>query len=85
MLAVLNVCEWLDLDWASKTLRPLPDNFLHAEWITLHDKPMFCDFVAFLRAELDRVGPAAVATSQDFFTRTANLELAFFDAACAQA
>jgi len=31
---------------------------VHAEWITLHDNPDFRGFVDFLRAELDRVGPA---------------------------
>jgi hypothetical protein len=24
------------LDWASRALQPLPNNFVHAEWITLH-------------------------------------------------
>jgi thiaminase/transcriptional activator TenA len=80
VLSVLNVAEWLYLDWASQA-RPLPSNFIHAEWITLHDNPDFRDFVAFLRAELDRVGPGAEHVSRDFFTRAVALELAFFDAA----
>jgi thiaminase/transcriptional activator TenA len=80
-LSVLNVAEWLYLDWASKAPQPLPANFVHAEWITLHDNPDFRDFVAFLRAELDRVGPAEEATSKDFFLRAVVLERAFFDAA----
>ncbi|MET3793598.1 TenA family protein [Aquamicrobium terrae] len=80
-LAVLNVAEWLYLDWAMKAPAPLPRNFVHAEWITLHDNPHFRDFVAFLRAELDRVGPAESETSRDFFSRAVALELAFFDAA----
>jgi thiaminase/transcriptional activator TenA len=50
--------EWLYLDWASRAPKPLPDNFVHAEWIKLHDNPDFRDFVDFLRAELDRIGPA---------------------------
>ncbi|TCM50997.1 thiaminase/transcriptional activator TenA [Rhizobium sp. PP-F2F-G48] len=79
-LAVLNVAEWLYLDWASRAQKPLPENFVHAEWITLHDSPDFRDFVAFLRAELDRVGPAEARVSQDFFLRAVALELAFFDA-----
>ena len=61
--------------------QPLPTNFVHAEWITLHDNPDFRDFVAFLRAELDRVGPAEEKTSKDFFLRAVALERAFFDAA----
>lgn len=79
-LAVLNVAEWLYLDWAAKAPQPLPDNFVHAEWITLHDNPAFRDFVAFLRAELDRVGPRQSAVTTDFFLRSVALERAFFDA-----
>jgi len=56
-LSVLVVTEWLYLDWASRAPKPPPDNFVHAEWIALHDSPGFCGFVDFLRAELDRVGP----------------------------
>ncbi|WP_349236635.1 TenA family protein [Bosea sp. AS-1] len=80
-LAVLNVAEWLYLDWAMKAAAPLPRSFVHAEWITLHDNPDFRDFVAFLRAELDRVGPAEEALSRDFFLRAVTLERAFFDSA----
>ncbi len=80
-LAVLNVAEWLYLDWAMKAPKPLPSNFVHAEWITLHDNPDFRDFVTFLRAEFDRVGPAEEAVSKDFFLRAVALERAFFDAA----
>jgi thiaminase/transcriptional activator TenA len=79
-LAVLNVAEGLYLDWALKAPKPLPVNFVYAEWITLHDNPAFCDFVAFLKAELDRVGPQEAALASDFYARTVALELAFFDA-----
>lgn len=80
-LAVLNVAEWLYLDWASRAPQPLPANFVHAEWITLHDNPFFRDFIDFLRAELDRVGPAEEALSRDFFLRAVLLEREFFDTA----
>src|SRR5580693_8557305 len=40
-LSVLVVAEWLYLDWASRAPQPLPVNFVHAEWITLHDNPGF--------------------------------------------
>ena len=33
-LSVLVVAEWLYLDWASRAPQPLPNNFVHAEWIT---------------------------------------------------
>lgn len=80
-LAVLNVAEWLYLDWAIKAPQPLSANFVHAEWITLHDNPDFRDFVAFLRSELDRVGPSEPDVTRDFFLRAVALELAFFDSA----
>ena len=78
-LAVLSVAEGLYLDWAIRSPRPLPTNFIHAEWVTLHDNDFFRDFVAFLHSELDRVGPAEADVARDFFLRTVDLELAFFD------
>jgi hypothetical protein len=33
-LSVLIVAEWLYLDWASRAPQPLPDNIVHADWIT---------------------------------------------------
>jgi thiaminase/transcriptional activator TenA len=80
-LSVLTVAEWLYLEWAKLTPEPLPTAFVHAEWITLHDNPGFRDLVGFLRAELDRVGPAEQDRCADFFRRTVALERAFFDAA----
>jgi thiaminase/transcriptional activator TenA len=80
-LSVLVVAEWLYLDWASRAPKPLPKNFAHAEWITLHDNPNFRGFVDLLRAELDRVGPAQADLCRDFFCRAVGLELSFFEAA----
>jgi thiaminase (transcriptional activator TenA) len=80
-LSVLVVTEWLYLDWASRAPRPLPENFVQAEWITLHDSPNLRAFVDFLRAELDRIGPAHADLCRDFFGRAVALELAFFDVA----
>ena len=80
-LSVLTVTEWLYLDWASRAPRRLPDNFVYAEWIALHDNPHLRGFIDFLRAELDRVGPAQTDLCRDLFCRTVALELAFFDAA----
>src|SRR6266581_2878854 len=82
-LSVLVVAEWLYLDWASRAPKPLPDNFVHAEWITLHDNPDFRGFVDFLRAELDRIGPVQEDLCRDFFRRAVALELSFFEAAYA--
>ena len=82
-LSVLVVAEWLYLDWASRAPKPLPNNFVHAEWIILHDNPDFRGFVDFLRAELDRAGPAHADLCRDFFRRAVALELSFFEAAYA--
>src|SRR5206468_6614897 len=83
-LSVLVVAEWLYLDWASRAPKPLPDNFVHAEWITLDDNPGFHGFVDFLRAELDRVGPVQADLCRDFFRRAVAPELSFFEAAYAE-
>ena len=80
-LSVLVVAEWLYLNWASRAPQPLPNNFVHAEWITLHDNPDFRGFVDFLRAELDRVGPAQAGLCRDFCYRAVGFELSFFEAA----
>jgi thiaminase/transcriptional activator TenA len=80
-LSVLTVAEWLYLDWASRAGASMPENFVHREWITLHDNPGFADFVDFLRAELDRVGPSDAALCQDLFARAVALEGRFFDSA----
>jgi thiaminase/transcriptional activator TenA len=82
-LSVLVVAEWLYLDWASRAPLPLPNTFVHAEWILLHDNPNFRGFVDFLRTELDRVGPAHADLCRDFFARAVALELSFFEAAYA--
>jgi thiaminase (transcriptional activator TenA) len=80
-LSVLVVAEWLYLDWATRAPQPLPVNFVHAEWITLHDNPGFRGSVDFLRAELDRIGAAQADLCRDFFQRAVALELSFFEAA----
>ncbi len=79
ILAVLSVCEWLYLDWATRAPAKRPERFIHDEWITLHDYPEFHEFVGFLRAELDRVGPDHATIARDFFARTVALELDFFN------
>lgn len=81
ILAVLNVAEWLYQDWATRAPAQLPESFVYTEWVTLHDNPFFNEFVAFLRGELDRVGPQNSALAHDFFQRAIALELAFFDEA----
>jgi thiaminase/transcriptional activator TenA len=84
-LAVLTVAEWLYLDWASRAPDPLPADPIAREWIELHDNPQFAAWVAFLRAELDRLIPALAPPASDrcvrFFAEATRLERAFFEAA----
>lgn len=82
-LGVLAVVEGLYLDWAQNAPEQRPESFVHADWITLHDNPAFREVVAFLTAELDRVGPADPEAARAFFARAVDLEPAFFDAAYA--
>ncbi|MFK8252911.1 TenA family protein [Ancylobacter terrae] len=82
-LAVLSVAEGLYLDWADRPGTTLPADFIHAEWITLHNNDVFRAFVAWLRSELDRVG-ATLAPERErqvraLFGRAVALERAFFD------
>lgn len=83
-LAVLCVAEGLYLDWADQPGRPLPRDFRHAEWISLHANDFFRSFVGWLRAELDRVSLKLSAAEQQrarqLFYHAVKLERAFFDA-----
>ena len=82
-LAVLCVAEGLYLEWADRPGAKLPQDFVHAEWITLHNNDGFRSFVTWLRAELDRAGLAASETNRvqaaEFFHRAVTLERQFFD------
>ncbi|WP_435361624.1 TenA family protein [Haloarchaeobius sp. DFWS5] len=84
-LAVLVPAEWIYLSWATRIDGEPPKRFYLAEWIALHAMPDFEQFVAWLRAELDREGAAASPRRQQrlarLFRRTVELEVAFFDAA----
>ncbi len=82
-IAVLSVAEGVYLDWGLRAEQPYPENFVYAEWITLHNNDYFASFVAFLHSELDRVGPAHAGLCRDYFIRTTRLEQAFFDDAYA--
>ncbi|WP_188187128.1 TenA family protein [Nonomuraea sp. SYSU D8015] len=83
--AVLCVAEWCYLGWASRAEEPLPESFVHREWIELHEGAEFRGWVAFLRGELDRLGAGLdEARRQEVlsvFRRAVELERAFFDMA----
>jgi thiaminase/transcriptional activator TenA len=84
-LAVLVPAEWVYRSWAGDATDEPPARFYLAEWIDLHDNPGFDEFVAWLRAELDREGAAASPRRQErlarLFRRTVELEVAFFEGA----
>lgn len=84
-LAVLLPAEWIYLEWATAVADRSPTRFYLEEWIDLHTGEAFADFVAWLRAELDREGGAASerrrARLDGLFRRTVALEASFFEAA----
>ncbi|GAA4942008.1 thiaminase/transcriptional activator TenA [Nonomuraea thailandensis] len=83
--AVLCVAEWCYLGWASRAAEPLPESFVHREWIELHEGEEFRAWVAFLRGELDRLGEGLGEARRlevlGVFRRAVELERAFFDMA----
>ncbi|MFI6322026.1 TenA family protein [Nonomuraea sp. NPDC050556] len=79
IVAVLCVAEWTYLGWASRAEHPLPDSWVHREWIELHEGPEFRAWVDFLRGELDRQEPRDELL--EVFRRAVELERRFFDEA----
>ncbi|GAA3259070.1 TenA family protein [Nonomuraea helvata] len=83
IVAVLCVAEWSYLGWASRAGEPLPERFVHREWIELHEGAEFRAWVAFLRGELDRLGAELDGQRRTevlhVFRRAVELERAFFD------
>lgn len=81
ILSVLYVAEALYYDWGRRAPKPLPEDFVYAEWITLHDYPGFRELVEFLGDELNRVGPSDREIAAQYFTKAVKLEKQFFDQA----
>lgn len=97
-LAVLVPAEWIYEQWAVAAVEahadPTADGppsagtdlpFYYAEWIDLHATDSFCEFVDWLRSQLDTVGPELSprrqARVESLFQRTVDLEVAFFETA----
>ena len=84
-LAVLLPAEWIYLSWARGAGDRRPARFYLSEWIEIHAIPEFAAFVAWLRAEVDRLGPTLTPRRQEhlsaLFQEIVDLEVAFFDAA----
>lgn len=85
VLSVLVALEWLRLDWAEAEGRKAQsDRREHRDWIHLHRGHEYCDWVTFLRQQLDDAEPDEPDEAehcQHLFRRTVATEVAFFDAA----
>ncbi len=83
-LTVLTVAEWTYWEWARRAPADLPANFVHAEWIALHNNAEFGEWVEWLRSELDRVGDELDERDQArclrLFQHATRCELDFFHA-----
>ena len=80
LLVMLVIAEGLYLDWGSKEL-PLPEKYIHLEWIHLHRGEFFAEWVQFLVDELNRVckDKGTVSELQERWNHAVVLELAFFE------
>lgn len=83
LLVMLVIAEWLYLDWGEREA-PMPERYVHSEWIELHRGEAFSSWCQFLVDELNRVWPAAEADGRAAeltarWERTVALELDFFD------
>ncbi len=85
VLASLLPVEWVYLTWAKSVAHDTPARFYLKEWIDLHVDPGFEAFVTWMQSEMDRIGPTLSTQEREnveaIFTRTVELEVAFFDAA----
>ena len=80
LLVMLVIAEGLYLDWGSKEL-PLPEKYIHLEWIHLHRGEFFAEWVQFLVDELNRVckDKGTISVLQERWNHAVALELAFFE------
>jgi thiaminase/transcriptional activator TenA len=84
-LAVIVPAEWIYLTWADRAGEHRPEQFYLAEWIDLHTGEGFESTVAFLREELESIGPTLSRRRSDrvarLFDQTVALEVDFFEMA----
>ena len=80
LLVMLVIAEGLYLDWGSKEL-PLPERYVHLEWIHLHRGEFFKEGVQFLVDELNRIcrDKVRISALQERWNHAVSLELAFFE------
>jgi thiaminase/transcriptional activator TenA len=85
-LAPMAAAEWLYATWCRRAASEgaVDSGSLVGEWISLHDDSAFQDHAAWLRDQLDRVGPTVSPERQRdvayLFGRTVELEVAFHTA-----
>lgn len=81
ILANMLAAEWMYLTWCGRAAGNPSSHPLIREWVALHAQEPFREGVAWLRAELDAVGPQLDSEHQlrlaRLFVRTLELEIAF--------
>jgi thiaminase/transcriptional activator TenA len=89
ILAAMLAAEWMYLTWCEEAHARRPQREAPADWIRLHVEPAFRAQVDWLRRRLDQLGPRLPAEEQarcaEHFGRVLTLEIAFHDAAYAEA
>ena len=76
-MAVLVPAEWIYLSWASDVADRAPPQFYYKEWIDLHATDEFADFVNWMRAQLDTIGPSLPADRKAADAARFNLDFGF--------
>src|SRR5437588_463419 len=86
-LATMLAAEWMYLTWSKRAADRLPSHPRFREWVEIHVTPAFEGHVAWMRGELDTLGPLVPPYRQAevayVFRRTLELEVGFHDAAYA--
>jgi len=84
-LAAVTAAEWVYLDWCGYVAEAEYDRWYLEEWVDIHVVGEFADYVEWLRAQLDELGPELSPRRKErvaeLFRRTVELEARFFDAA----
>jgi thiaminase/transcriptional activator TenA len=84
-LAAVTAAEWVYLDWCTYAAEAEYDRWYLDEWVDIHVVEEFADYVEWLRAQLDELGPELSPRRKErvaeLFRRTVELEARFFDAA----
>ncbi len=84
-LATTLAAEWVYLEWARHVADREPERWYLAEWVEIHAVEEFEEYVEWLRGQLDTYGPVLPPRRRrrvaELFSRTVDLEVAFFDMA----